>query len=218
MADGVNPCGSVASPAIRRSFRDTQPGTHMRDIDGAWQTLRARAGLEGVRLHDLRHYIPTPRGLSRLGGPADDRQVARLADPRVFSAGRAPDDDVFPARPPVRDRRRRRPVDHRVRVAPGSGPEPRAGALGTRPGGAAGRRRRSAPHPRPDRVRLLGAGSPPPLRVTDDHTGDDIRTRSRAALYRCRATVLVWQPSRYATRAGESPDVAIQRRASYAHP
>ena len=32
-----------------------KPGTHMRDIDGAWQTLRARAGLKGVRLHDLRH-------------------------------------------------------------------------------------------------------------------------------------------------------------------
>ena len=32
-----------------------KPGTHIRDIDGAWQTLRARAGLKGVRLHDLRH-------------------------------------------------------------------------------------------------------------------------------------------------------------------
>ena len=32
-----------------------KPGTHMTDIDGAWQTLRERAGLKGVRLHDLRH-------------------------------------------------------------------------------------------------------------------------------------------------------------------
>ena len=32
-----------------------KPGTHMRDIDGAWQTMRARAKLDGVRIHDLRH-------------------------------------------------------------------------------------------------------------------------------------------------------------------
>ena len=32
-----------------------RPGTHMRSIDDAWYTLRARAGLDDVRLHDLRH-------------------------------------------------------------------------------------------------------------------------------------------------------------------
>ena len=32
-----------------------KPGTHMRDIDGAWRSVRARAGLDGVRIHDLRH-------------------------------------------------------------------------------------------------------------------------------------------------------------------
>ena len=32
-----------------------KPGMHMRDIAGAWETLRARAGLEDVRIHDLRH-------------------------------------------------------------------------------------------------------------------------------------------------------------------
>ena len=30
-------------------------GTHMRTIDDAWYALRARAGLDDVRLHDLRH-------------------------------------------------------------------------------------------------------------------------------------------------------------------
>ncbi len=30
-------------------------GTHLRDVDGAWRTVRARAGLGDVRLHDLRH-------------------------------------------------------------------------------------------------------------------------------------------------------------------
>ena len=32
-----------------------KPGTHMRDIDEAWQVIRARASLDDVRIHDLRH-------------------------------------------------------------------------------------------------------------------------------------------------------------------
>ena len=32
-----------------------RPGTHMTELDDAWQTVRVRTGLEGVRLHDLRH-------------------------------------------------------------------------------------------------------------------------------------------------------------------
>ena len=32
-----------------------KPGTHLRQIDDAWRVVRARAGLEGVRIHDLRH-------------------------------------------------------------------------------------------------------------------------------------------------------------------
>ena len=34
-------------------------GTHMRTIDDAWYALRARAGLDDVRLHDLRHTCAT---------------------------------------------------------------------------------------------------------------------------------------------------------------
>ena len=32
-----------------------KPGTRMRDIDHAWKIIRARAGLDDVRIHDLRH-------------------------------------------------------------------------------------------------------------------------------------------------------------------
>ena len=32
-----------------------KPGTHMHGIEGAWKIIRKRAGLEGVRIHDLRH-------------------------------------------------------------------------------------------------------------------------------------------------------------------
>ena len=32
-----------------------KPGARLRDVDGAWRTIRARAGLDDVRLHDLRH-------------------------------------------------------------------------------------------------------------------------------------------------------------------
>ncbi|MCY4585886.1 MAG: tyrosine-type recombinase/integrase, partial [Bryobacterales bacterium] len=28
---------------------------HMKKLDNAWRTIRSRAGLEDVRLHDLRH-------------------------------------------------------------------------------------------------------------------------------------------------------------------
>ena len=32
-----------------------KPGTHMTDIDGGWDTIRTRAGLHDVRIHDIRH-------------------------------------------------------------------------------------------------------------------------------------------------------------------
>ena len=32
-----------------------KPGTHMTDIDAAWRSIRARAGLHDVRIHDIRH-------------------------------------------------------------------------------------------------------------------------------------------------------------------
>ena len=32
-----------------------KPGTHMRNVNDPWEIVRKRAGLEGVRLHDLRH-------------------------------------------------------------------------------------------------------------------------------------------------------------------
>ena len=36
-----------------------KPGTHMADTDGAWQSIRARAGLHDVRIHDNRHSCAT---------------------------------------------------------------------------------------------------------------------------------------------------------------
>ena len=32
-----------------------KPGTHMRNVNDPWEVVRERAGLEDVRLHDLRH-------------------------------------------------------------------------------------------------------------------------------------------------------------------
>ena len=32
-----------------------KPGRHMTDIDAAWETIRAQAGLHDVRIHDIRH-------------------------------------------------------------------------------------------------------------------------------------------------------------------
>ena len=36
-----------------------KPRSHMTDIDSAWQTIRARAGLHDVRIHDIRHTSAT---------------------------------------------------------------------------------------------------------------------------------------------------------------
>ena len=36
-------------------FPGKKPGTHMRNVNGPWEIVRARAGIENVRLHDLRH-------------------------------------------------------------------------------------------------------------------------------------------------------------------
>lgn len=36
-------------------FPGRKPGTHLRTLDDAWQVIRERAGLEDVRIHDLRH-------------------------------------------------------------------------------------------------------------------------------------------------------------------
>ncbi len=36
-------------------FPGRTPGASLQDIKKAWHTIRTRAGLEGVRLHDLRH-------------------------------------------------------------------------------------------------------------------------------------------------------------------
>ena len=37
-------------------FPGKKRGTHQRNINDSWDRIRKRAGLAGVRLHDLRHY------------------------------------------------------------------------------------------------------------------------------------------------------------------
>ena len=39
----------LGDPAMRK------PGSHLTDLQHPWRRIRARAGLEDVRLHDLRH-------------------------------------------------------------------------------------------------------------------------------------------------------------------
>ena len=40
---------------IFRVVPSAKPGTDMADIDGSWQSNRARVGLHDVRIHDMRH-------------------------------------------------------------------------------------------------------------------------------------------------------------------
>ena len=61
-----------------------KPGTHMTDIDGAWETVRARAGLDDVRIHDIRHSFASRalalgEGLPIIGRLLGHRRVETTA-------------------------------------------------------------------------------------------------------------------------------------------
>ena len=63
------------------------PGTHLATITGEWYRVRARAGLDDVRIHDLRHSfasraLAAGESLSMIGrllGHADMQSTARYA-------------------------------------------------------------------------------------------------------------------------------------------
>ena len=38
-------------------IRRRLPGSHITDLQKPWRRIRARAGLEDVRIHDLRHHM-----------------------------------------------------------------------------------------------------------------------------------------------------------------
>jgi integrase len=61
-----------------------KPDTHMTDIDGAWQSIRARAGLNDVRIHDIRHSFASRalalgEGLPIIGRLLGHRRVETTA-------------------------------------------------------------------------------------------------------------------------------------------
>ena len=61
-----------------------KPGTHMTDIDGAWETIRARAELNDVRIHDIRHSFASRalalgEGLPIIGRLLGHRRVETTA-------------------------------------------------------------------------------------------------------------------------------------------
>ena len=61
-----------------------RPGSHMTDIDGAWQSIRARAGLHDVRIHDIRHSFASRalalgEGLPIIGRLLGHRQAETTA-------------------------------------------------------------------------------------------------------------------------------------------
>ena len=61
-----------------------KPGTHMADIDGAWQSIRTQAGLHDVRIHDIRHSFASRalalgEGLPIIGRLLGHRRVETTA-------------------------------------------------------------------------------------------------------------------------------------------
>ena len=61
-----------------------KPGTHMTDIDTAWRTIRTKAGLHDVRIHDIRHSFASRalalgEGLPIIGRLLGHRQAETTA-------------------------------------------------------------------------------------------------------------------------------------------
>ncbi len=61
-----------------------KPGKHMTDIDGAWKSIRVRAGLDDVRIHDIRHSyasraLALGEGLPIIGRLLGHRQAETTA-------------------------------------------------------------------------------------------------------------------------------------------
>ena len=61
-----------------------KPGTRLRNLDDAWRAVRARAGLEGVRIHDLRHSyasraLALGESLTMIGRLLGHRQIETTA-------------------------------------------------------------------------------------------------------------------------------------------
>ena len=52
-----------------------KPGWYLTDLRHPWRRIRARAGLDGVRIHDSRHSFAS-RALALGEGLPDDRQIA----------------------------------------------------------------------------------------------------------------------------------------------
>ena len=71
-------------PGNRWVVPGAKPGTHMTDIDTAWQTIRAKAGLRDVRIHDIRHSFASRalalgEGLPIIGRLLGHRQAETTA-------------------------------------------------------------------------------------------------------------------------------------------
>ena len=90
-----------------------KPGTHLATITADWYRLRAHAGLDDVRIHDLRHPLCVPRARGRRE-PEHDRQAAR---PR-------PDPDHRPLRTPRKRSRQVGRQPHRQPHRRGRGVRP----------------------------------------------------------------------------------------------
>jgi integrase len=108
---------TVAQTPLRQSrfvFPNVKTGARLRDISHAWLTARKRAGLEDVRLHDLRHSFASALvnsgcsiyDVQKLLGHADVRTTQRYAHLSVATLRASADHATrFYATPPRKDYR-----------------------------------------------------------------------------------------------------------------
>ena len=54
-----------------------KPDTHMTDLDDPWRTVRERAGIEKVRIHDCRHSFASQAAMQGIPLPVVARLLGR---------------------------------------------------------------------------------------------------------------------------------------------
>ena len=127
----------------------TKPGARLSSIFEPWRRVRARAGLDDVRIHDLRHSYAS-RALALGREPAGDRQAPR---PR-------PDPDNRPLHAPHKRRRQRRRhesrrTNRRRHLAGRATDSTASGSMAKRECNRVERAHRAGQHPKPRRSHAL---------------------------------------------------------------
>jgi integrase len=84
-------CAGVGSPFI---FQGDVPGKPLQDIKGAWRSICHRAGIAGVRIHDLRHTYASHLVSGGVGLPVIGRLLGHTQSATTLRYAHLADDPL----------------------------------------------------------------------------------------------------------------------------